>query len=146
MTYYLYVIDSADFSQCLYNLNIQTVHYVLMKCLQIQDLRKKLLRQVNNTKKILWDSALIKMIIIFMLWSNLLRQFQAVKEASEDLIFSDAAWNRKFNNYTLQITEKTINCLQKHLFSIDDDEREALTLGHKKERLASIRIKKNTGG
>ncbi len=86
------------------------------------------------------------MIIIFMLWSNLLRQFQAVKEASEDLIFSDAAWNRKFNNYTLQITEKTINCLQKHLFSIDDDEREALTLGHKKERLASIRIKKNTGG
>ncbi len=101
MTYYLYVIDWADSSQCLYNLSIQTVHYVLMKCLWTQDLRKKLLRWVNNTKKILWDSALIKVITILMLWSNLLRQFQTVKETSEDLILSDAAWNRKFNNYTL---------------------------------------------
>jgi len=85
MTYYFYVIDWADSSWCLYNLSIQTVHYVLMKCLQTQNLRKKLLRQVNDTKKILWDSALVKAVTIFMLWSNLLRQFQTVKETLKDL-------------------------------------------------------------
>ena len=130
-------------SWCLYNLSIQTGHYVLMKCSQTQNLRKKLLRQINNTKKILWDSALIKAVTIFMLWSNLLRQFQTVKETSEDLTFSDAAWNRKFNNYTLQTAEKTINCLQQCLFFIDDSWRKTLALDHKKRRLASIRIKKN---
>jgi len=78
-----------------------------------------------------------------MLQSNLLRQFQTIKETSKDLIFSDAIWNRKFNNYTFQTAEKTINCLQQHLFFIDDSERETLTLDYKKRRLASIRIKKN---
>ncbi len=143
MTYYFYVIDWVDSSWCSYNLSIQTVHYVLMKCLQIWDLRKKLLRQINDTKKILWDSVLIKVIIILMLWSNLLRQFQTVKETLKDLTFSDAVWNRKFNNYTLQTAEKTINYLQQCLFSIDDSWRKTLALNYKKRRLVSIRIKKN---
>ncbi len=143
ITYYLYIIDWTDSSQCLYNLSIQIIHYMLMKCLQIWNLRKKLLRWVNDIKKILWNSALVKVIIIFILWSNLLKQFQTVKKTSEDLTFLDAVWNRKFNNYTFQTVEKTINYLQKCLFFIDDSERKTLTLDYKKRRLASIRIKKN---
>ncbi len=85
LAHYLHRIGRHNSPRCPCDQGIQTVRHVLVECSRTQDLRDELLGRTNDIKKILGNSALVKSAAILILRANLLRQFQAVTEVSEDL-------------------------------------------------------------